>query len=194
MNTTPTFSGIHHSAFATSDIKATLHFWRDLLGMRLILVSGTEHNRQYLFDVGGNARLSFFEWPGVKKLPYKRHGEPVTGPYVFDHLAIAVAHLEQLWNIMALLDAGEFPASDVIDHGYCYSIYSYDPNGIPIEFTCDNPSHDLSRELVVKQGLNIPPELLVCDPLPGCWPKPQPILPEERVMVEGDGKELYLKV
>ena len=33
------------------------------------------------------------------------------------------------------LEAGGFEVSEVIDHGFIHSLYTYDPNGIPIEFS-----------------------------------------------------------
>ena len=32
----PRYTGINHLAMATGDIDATIRFWRDLLGMRLV--------------------------------------------------------------------------------------------------------------------------------------------------------------
>ncbi|MBF0185433.1 MAG: VOC family protein [Magnetococcales bacterium] len=188
------YQGIHHTAFATADAEATVHFWRDLLGMRLVLISGEPGNRQYFFEVGENSCISFFEWAGVDKIPYKRHGEPVNGPFVFDHIAIGVTDQDALWEVMALLDAGDFPASDVVDHGYCYSLYSYDPNGIPIEFTCNARLADGLPLLPAAIDPTLWEKVHGAEPVPYCWPLPDPILPEDRIIVPGAGKELYLTV
>ncbi|MES9887788.1 MAG: VOC family protein, partial [Candidatus Sedimenticola sp. 6PFRAG1] len=113
----PEFTGIHHTAFATNDIELTVRFWRDLLGMRLVYAYGTPGYRQYFFLISGNNRISFFEWDDVEPVRPRRHGDPVKGPFIFDHISIGVSGKEELWNIMARLDAADFHCSDVIDHG-----------------------------------------------------------------------------
>jgi glyoxylase I family protein len=32
------------------------------------------------------------------------------------------------------------PATYVLEHGYCRSVYVTDPNGMIVEFTCDEPT------------------------------------------------------
>ncbi|MBF0453867.1 MAG: VOC family protein [Magnetococcales bacterium] len=189
------FTGIHHTAFATNNIEKTVHFWRDLLGMRLVYAYGRTGYRQYFFEVSGNNRISFFEWPEVSKVDYRRHGDPVKGPFIFDHIAIGVEKVDQLWEIMARLDAADFPVSDVIDHGCFFSIYSYDPNGIPIEFSCDsvNMNTCLEQNPVMKDDAPHPKELEASFPRPGVWPKPEKIPEEDRILVPGEGREHFPK-
>ena len=186
-----TFTGIHHTAFATHDIKTTVKYWRDLLGARLIYSYGRSGYRQYFFQICGNNRISFFEWDEVQPAPRHRHGEPVKGPFVFDHISIGVDHLNDLWDLMARLDAAEQPCSDVIDHGCFYSIYTFDPNGIPLEFSCDAPDLDLSSHPVINDQSELSDFLSESDPIPGQWPIPQPIPEDERIIVPGEGKENF---
>ena len=40
----------NHLAFATGDMSATIRFWRDLMGMRMVLTSGGKDSRHYFFD------------------------------------------------------------------------------------------------------------------------------------------------
>ena len=42
---------------------------------------------------------------------------------------------EDLWELKDKMLAAGFEVSDVIDHGFIHSIYAFDPNGIPIEFS-----------------------------------------------------------
>jgi catechol 2,3-dioxygenase-like lactoylglutathione lyase family enzyme len=187
------FTGIHHTAFATNNIEKTVHFWRDLIGMRLVYAYGRPGYRQYFFEVSANNRLSFFEWPEVKKVDYRRHGEPVTGPFIFDHISIGVEKKEQLWEIMARLDAGDLPVSDMIDHGCFLSIYSYDPNGIPIEFSCDSNNMNSWQEPIMKDEAPHPREMEESLPVTGHWPDPIPIPEEEKIVVPGEGVENFPK-
>jgi len=82
------FTGVNHLALVTGDMDATVRFWRDLLGMRLVAGLGRPGYRHYFFEVSAHDMVAFFEWPGVDKLPEKDHGVPVRGPYGFDHVAI----------------------------------------------------------------------------------------------------------
>ncbi len=187
------YKGIHHPAFVTQDMGKTIRFWRDLLGLKLIYTVGGPGDRQAFFDAGLGNRLVFFEWPNVEDIPYKRHGEPQDGPCVFDHVAIAVADEESLWEIMARLDAAEFPVSDMIDHGYCRSIYGYDPNRLPIEFLCPSPRVDLDRLPVFADTDPVEAAQEGPDPQPGHWPEPEPIVDEERLIAPGAGREDFPK-
>ncbi|MES9846724.1 MAG: CBS domain-containing protein [Candidatus Sedimenticola sp. 6PFRAG5] len=187
----PEFTGIHHTAFATNDIELTVRFWRDLLGMRLVYAYGTPGYRQYFFLISGNNRISFFEWDDVEPVRPRRHGDPVKGPFIFDHISIGVSGKEELWNIMARLDAADFHCSDVIDHGCFLSIYSYDPNGIPIEFTCEVPGLDLFWNPVMQDMATTSKFLTEPNPVPGQWPKAEPVEEEERIIVPGEGKDNF---
>ncbi|NGZ07667.1 MAG: VOC family protein [Magnetococcales bacterium] len=184
------YTGIHHTAFATRDIQLTTRFWRDLLGMPLVYCYGQPGYRQYFFHIQGGGHISFFEWSEVTKIPLKRHGEPVSGPFGFDHVSIGVHSLNALWELMAKLDGAGFPVSDVVDHGCFFSIYSFDPNGIAVEFTWSRPDLNLSRHpvMVDEQSARL---CQVSEPMEQQWPDPIPILAEERVVVDGEGKEHF---
>lgn len=187
----PEFTGIHHTAFATNDIEGTVRFWRDLLGARLVYAYGRPGYRQYFFQISGNNRISFFAWDDVEPIPLRRHGDPVKGPFIFDHISIGVTDTDTLWDLMARLDAAGFPCSDVIDHGCFLSIYSYDPNGIPIEFSTDVPGLDLFWNPVMEDRASDSDFLSRPNPVPGQWPDPEPIDEEERIIVPGEGKDNF---
>jgi CBS domain-containing protein/catechol 2,3-dioxygenase-like lactoylglutathione lyase family enzyme len=187
----PEFSGIHHTAFATNNIESTVRFWRDLVGMRLVYAYGSPGYRQYFFLISGNNRISFFEWEDVEPVSLRRHGDPVKGPFIFDHISIGVSDKDALWEIMARLDSADFHCTDVIDHGCFLSIYSYDPNGIPIEFSCDVPGHDLFWKPVMQDLANTSDFLTEPNPVPGQWPCPDPIPEEDRIVVPGEGKDNF---
>ncbi|MBF0192020.1 MAG: VOC family protein [Magnetococcales bacterium] len=184
------YTGIHHAAFATQDIELTVRYWRDLLGMPLVYSYGQPGTRQYFFRIDTHCKISFFEWPGVEKVPLKRHGDPVNGPFAFDHLSIGVQSEEALWELMALLEGAQFPVSDVINHGCFYSLYSFDPNGIPVEFSWDRPGIDLLNNPILEQE-HSPASCLTSEPRQNQWPDPSPILLEERIVIDGEGNEHY---
>ncbi len=190
----PEFTGIHHLAFVTGDMEKTVRFWRDLLGMRLVHSHGKPGYRQYYFEVAPNNLITFFEWYDVEGVPPRRHGDPVRGPVIFDHISIGVENEERLWGLVNLFVEAEQPITDVVDHGFFYSIYSYDPNGIPIEFSCDVDPHDVrTHPLLVDRA---PPRATLegSEPVSGRWPQPKEEIPhEERMIVEGEGAELFKK-
>jgi len=178
-------------AMATGDIDGTIAFWRDLLGMRLVAGLGHPGYRHYFFEISAHDMIAFFEWPAVEPLPEKDHGVPVRGPFVFDHVSFEVLKEEDLWHLKARLEEADQWVSEVIDHGFIYSIYTFDPNKIPIEFSwpveavnlrekpcmADTAPSDLAREGSESQ--------------PGRWPEPLPAAAgAERVVYPGDGRVL----
>jgi catechol 2,3-dioxygenase-like lactoylglutathione lyase family enzyme len=187
----PRYTGIHHPAFATRDMDATVRFWRDLLGMRLVLAFGGPGYRQYFFEISRTAQVGFFEWPDVEGLPPRVHGTPVKGPFAFDHLAVGVEGPEDLWELVARLDAAGFHASDVIDHGFVLSVYSYDPNGIPLEFTCPSTRRDLHANPLLCDTAPPPARREGPEVFPGYWPAPEPVPADERHVFPGEGRELF---
>ncbi|MCW5211722.1 VOC family protein, partial [Desulfobulbus sp. TB] len=54
------FRGIHHLAMVTADMEATIRFWRDLIGLRLIHGFGEVDFRQYFFEIDAQSCLAFF--------------------------------------------------------------------------------------------------------------------------------------
>ena len=184
------FSGIHHLAMATKDMDGTIRFWRDLLGMRLVAGLGKPGYRHYFFEISSNDMLAFFEWPEVEPVAEKDHGYPVKGPFIFDHVSFGVETDEDLWTLKERLDASGFWVSEVIDHGFIHSVYAFDPNGIPIEFSCTVSEVNL-RE--VPRMVDSTPSAVTLEgpePRPYKWPTPPPMSLEERAIYPGEGIEL----
>lgn len=167
-----TFNGINHLAMVTGDMDMTIRFWRDLLGMRLVAGLGREGYRHYFFEISGSDMIAFFEWRGVEKIPDKDHGVPVKGPVAFDHIAIGVETVEDLIEIKQKLTAAGFWASEIIDHGFIYSIYAFDPNNIPIEFSYNVPEVNIRRDPKMKDRQPTTAALEGPAPQPGLWPSP----------------------
>ena len=163
--------GIHHLAMATRDMEGTIRFWRDLLGMRLVGGLGKKGYKLYFFEICPQNYVVFFEWPNVEPVAEKDHGIPVSGPMVFDHVSFAVEDDESLCALREALDAGGFWVSDVIDHGIIHSIYSFDPNGIPIEFSAAVAGVDLGADPRLVDTAPAPAALEGPEPVAGTWPK-----------------------
>lgn len=185
------FSGLHHAAFATSDMEKTIAYWRDLLGFKIVLGMGNESEKQYAFQISKQMLLFFFEWSEVESVKPKRHGEPVPGPFIFDHLALSLESRSDLERLQDQLVCASFPVTDIIDHGFLNSIYTFDPNGIPLEFSCLVDEVDLDESPVfvdrypgesIKAGLK---------PDYSRWPECSEDDDEDRLVIEGKEKKYF---
>lgn len=187
----PTYTGINHLAMATSDMDATIRFWRDLLGMRLLTGLGHPGYRHYFLEISEHDMIAFFEWPDVEPLEEKDHGFPVKGPLIFDHVSFGVASEDDLWEIKDKLEAADVWCSEVVDHGFIHSIYSFDPNGIAIEFSSTVEGVDLRKTPVMADTDPSEEALKGPDPQPGVWPTVTNPTPEEdKVCYEGEGEKI----
>ncbi len=167
------YTGVNHLAMVTNDMTATIRFWRDLLGMRLIAGLGRKGYRHYFFEISAHDTIAFFEWPHATPIPEKDHGVPVKGPVAFDHISIGVQSDDDLWELKAKLEASDIWVSEVIDHGFIHSIYSFDPNHIPIEFSAPMPQIDLRRNPRMLDKHPLPAALEGDRPQAGHWPDPE---------------------
>jgi len=183
-----TYTGVNHLAMATQDMDMTIRFWRDLLGMRLVAGLGRHGYRHYFFEISDHDMIAFFEWPEVEKIQEKDHGVPVKGPFAFDHVSFEVAGDADLWELKDRLEAADLWVSEVLDHGFIHSIYTFDPNNIPIEFSAAVPGVDVRKNpkmrdkgpsVIAQEG----PE-----PQPGHWPAPAQLTPQaDRRIYPGEG-------
>ena len=189
----PRLAGLNHVAFATADLDGTIAYWRDLIGLRLVLGYEERDIRQYFFAISPSMLISFFDWPQVEPVPYKRHGEPVSGPFSFDHVAIGLLDEEAVWQMQDRLVAAGFPVSDVIDHGFLHSIYSYDPNHIPVEFNCMVEGVNLFESPLLVDPHAPPAARQGAEPQADRWPLSDKGLQEERIMTPGEGYSLFTK-
>jgi catechol 2,3-dioxygenase-like lactoylglutathione lyase family enzyme len=186
------FNGINHLAMATGDLDKTIRFWRDLLGMRLLVGLGQPGYRHYFFEISKNDMIAFFEWPEIKPIEEKEHGYPVKGPFIFDHVSFGVETNDDLWELKDRLAAAGFEVSEVIDHGLIHSIYAFDPNGIPIEFSHTVEGVDVRKQ--PRMADRSPSEFARegSEPNVAAWPAVRnPTLEQERKVYPGVGSELF---
>jgi catechol 2,3-dioxygenase-like lactoylglutathione lyase family enzyme len=181
------FSGLNHLAMATGDMDKTVRFWRDLIGMRLVAAMGRPGFKQYIFEMSPRDLLVFFEWPGIEPIEEKGHGSPKKGPFGFDHVSIGVDSPDDLFELKDKLNAADIWVSEVIDHGFVHSIYTFDPNGIPVEFSilcgaCNIRDNPVFTDKCPCEATGEGPE-----PNPNAWPcVKNPTKKEEQKVYEGD--------
>jgi hypothetical protein len=128
----------------------------------------------------------------VKPVKEKEHGRPVTGPFIFDHVSFGVDAEDELWTLKDKLEAAGFPVSDVINHGFIHSIYAYDPNGIPIEFSHNVPGMEIRN--VPQMRDSAPSKITLEGSIPNkrIWPNvTNPTADTEKVVYPGAGSELF---
>jgi catechol 2,3-dioxygenase-like lactoylglutathione lyase family enzyme len=188
------FKSINHLALVTSDMEATIRFWRDLLGLRLISGVGEAGFRHYFFAIDAKTSLNFFEWDGAQPVARKLHGRPRSGPIAFDHIAFGMDSSEAVWTLKDRLEAAGFPCSDLIDHGSFHAIYSFDPNGIAIEFCCEVEGQDMHQEPALHDANPLLAALEGPEPQPGKWPAvTNPTPATERQAKAGDSSGFFQK-
>ena len=185
------FTGVNHLAFATHDMAKTIRFWRDLLGMRLVAGIGKTGYRHYFFELSATDMVAFFEWPAVEDVPVKDHGVPVKGPFAFDHVSFGVESDADLWSLKDKLEAAGFWVSEVIDHGFIHSVYAFDPNHIPIEFSAPVSGIDLRRRPKMVDRSPSKPALEGPEPQSGHWPAvTEPTPADAQWIFPGEGMAL----
>lgn len=186
------FNGINHLAMATGDMDNTIRYWRDLIGMRLVAGIGRPGYRHYFFEISQNDLLAFFEWSGVRPMTEKDHGAPVDGPFGFDHVSFGVETEEMLWELKDKLEAAGFWVSEMVDHGFIRSIYSFDPNNIPVEFSVNVPGRDIRAAPVMADSHPSDTTREGSEPQAAVWPAVPSATPKsERRIYPGAGSELY---
>jgi len=183
-----TYIGINHLVMVTNDMDKTVRFWRDFLGMRLVAGLGSKSYRHYFFEITKNDMIAFFEWPDAGKIPEKDHGVPVKGPVAFDHVSIGVAGDDDLWELKAKFEAAELWVSEVIDHGFIHSLYAFDPNNIPIEFSSPVMQVDVRKTPKMLDRHPTATALEGSDPIDGRWPLSKKIATADRIVFPGEGK------
>ena len=134
--------GVDHLVFNTDDMAATIAFYGEVLGMRLVHVARTPrvvdefgageppvpYLRHYFFDMGNDSTLAFFEYP--KGTPKGNRDHLGT----MQHCALHVSR-KRFEAAMQRLKAHGVPYVGPIDRVIRHSIYFYDNNGIRLELT-----------------------------------------------------------
>lgn len=165
------YTGIHHISLYTRDMDATIRFWRDLLEAPMVVLLGRPSIRRYYFSLSPNSMISFAEWlqlgPERDELSDAREYQP------FDHLSIGLDARGDLWKTKDRLDDAGLKTSDVIDHGFMFSFYVRDPNGIPVEFSCPKPGINVLAKPLVLDKDPTPAAKEGSQPQPGHWPSPE---------------------
>ena len=135
--------GYHHIALATRDMDATHAFYTEAMGFELVkvVVAPTENDggwaKHVFYDTGGDGLIAFWDLhddaigdfdPAIST----GAGLPPWVNHIAFHADLATLdrHRDR-W-----VDQGHDYME--IDHGFCVSIYTMDPNGILVEWCADS--------------------------------------------------------
>ncbi|HVM39495.1 MAG TPA: VOC family protein [Acidimicrobiia bacterium] len=130
----PFWRGVHHLALVTTDMDATVRFYHEVLGARLVITLATPAFRHYFFEFDQGNTVAFFEYRDHEVDSFaKPAGVPFPQASQFDHLSLALPDEDALLRLRDRLKEHDCEVTDVVDHGVLRSIYFMDPNGIALE-------------------------------------------------------------
>ena len=141
----PLARGVHHLALCTDDMRATVDFYVDVLGMPLVhamrvpagLGTGPKNRgnppyervRHYFFDMGNDSLLAFFEIPPGKE---PRGNRNAIGAMQHCAFVVTPARLREIEE--RLRARGIDYIGPVEQLPGLVGLYFFDPNGIRLEF------------------------------------------------------------
>lgn len=157
----PAIRRVHHHAFRTSDMEKTRKFWSELLGLEMVgtfvelvdpVTEGPSNYIHTFFELGDGGLLAFFQFQeGLYK------DSAIKGPQdPFDHhVALEVSTKDEVLQFKARVEEAGLETLE-IDHGYCYSVYFHDPNGMQVEITSNV---EKTEEIMSKHRANAKEDL-----------------------------------
>ena len=137
-----THHGMHHLGLATHDMEATLDFYENKLGFEtkvcdLLKPDAGGTIRHAFMDVGQGEMIAFMECNDVPYVaedfdPGINRGLGIKGGII--HFAFKSADEAGLEAKQQELRDKGVEVTDVVDHGWCKSIYFRDPNDLQLEY------------------------------------------------------------
>lgn len=140
-------SRLHHAAFISTDLERTRRFYEEIIGLPLIATyrEVTElfgKARRYchcFFGIEDGSALAFFQFVDPEDIDKFVQRPPATP---FFHTSLKCDQQTQDAIIGRLSGSDYEPSVQMIDHGYCKSLYVTDPDGVLLEFTVDSDLTD----------------------------------------------------
>lgn len=133
------WQGIHHIALVTPDLDATIHFYREVLGMRLSVVmpaTGGRGRHAFLSPGGEGLGLHFFEVPDAELRNAWEMIEALQTsflPGAFQHIAFTLPDEGAALALRERMAAHGVTMTDVNDLGRLRNFLFPDNNGILLE-------------------------------------------------------------
>jgi catechol 2,3-dioxygenase-like lactoylglutathione lyase family enzyme len=141
--------GFHHVAFASKNTEATHRFYTDAMGFRLdkVVVGASPEGgwaKHFFYDTGDGTLIAFWEIHDATDAPIAAKtaiSDDMGLAHHYNHLAFDAPTLEDLAAKRDRWLANGYDVAE-IDHEFCVSIYTDDPNGIMVEFCCTTREFD----------------------------------------------------
>ena len=142
---------LHHVAYRCNDAKQTADFYIDILGLKYYAavsedtVPSTGEKCPYMhifFAMADGSCVAFFEVPESPPAI-----KDTNTPEWVQHLALVVEDEEELLEKKAKLEAAGVDVIGPTDHGFCKSIYFFDPNGHRRELTVRTETPEMMERL-----------------------------------------------
>ena len=142
---------LHHVAYRCNDAKQTADFYIDILGLKYYAavsedtVPSTGEKCPYMhifFAMADGSCVAFFEVPESPPAI-----KDTNTPEWVQHLALVVEDEEELLEKKAKLEAVGVDVIGPTDHGFCKSIYFFDPNGHRLELTVRTETPEMMERL-----------------------------------------------
>ena len=153
--------GFHHVAFAARDMAATHRFYTEAMGfeLRKAVAAPTDAPdgwaKHLFYDTGNGEMIAFWELHDERMAGNETAISTGLGFEAWvNHLAFAA---DSVADLEARRDRWLACGHDAlqIDHGFCVSTYTMDPNGILVEFCVDTKPYtqaDKDHALAVLQA------------------------------------------
>jgi catechol 2,3-dioxygenase-like lactoylglutathione lyase family enzyme len=133
----PALNGLYHFAYPCRDAEETRHFYEDILGLPLVncmtsdKVPSTGEETPYahfFFELGDGSYIAFFDLPN-----YEMPAPSPNTPAWVQHFAIETDSTDNVRTMHERLKAEGVEVLGPVNHGFVYSIYFFDPNGLRLE-------------------------------------------------------------
>ena len=134
--------GMHHLGLATHDMEATLDFYENTLGLSVKVADLLQPEnggtiRHAFMDLGSGEMIAFMECNDVPGIADDfdagiNRGLGIQGGVI--HFAFKAEDEADLISRQTELRDKGVDVTDVVDHGWCKSIYFRDPNYLQLEY------------------------------------------------------------
>ena len=145
--------GFHHLGLATHNMEATLDFYENTLGFKIRVADilspqGGGTIRHAFLDAGAGEMIAFMECNEVPGISDDfdtgiNRGLGIAGGVM--HFAFKAEDEADLLLRREHLANKGVEVTDVVDHGWCKSIYFHDPNRLQLEYCFVTETFDASH-------------------------------------------------
>ena len=176
------FQKLHHVAYRCRDAQETVEFYTKVLGLKYAageMAAGGCGGRDgeevdlihIFFECGDGSYIAFFDLPSSPPA----QADPNTPGWV-NHIAFEVPTMEALLEGKRRVEAAGIDVLGPKDHGFCQSIYFFDPNNIRLEMThcalkrpgCSIKDGGASRRTSWRSGTHARSASMASRPEPRC--------------------------